>query len=191
METENKYPRVTPEQRDHMPREVATEHLCNPKSRLSGAFRRACQRARETVYTSAFPIRWGAENNDGVMLPWDGSLRFSFRKFVPEDKRFRVYDTPRTPKTAETRFNAKLRGFSWARLHQILWRCNTRSDRMFAASQKALTNTKLSEKARMQLAEHFQAQAGKFDFLHGLTTAEIARRVAIVTINKAKHEQTN
>lgn len=156
----DKYPKVEPAELDHMPREVATAHLTNPHVRMSGAFRRACERARHTVYTSEFPIR--------KMFP----------DFLSEEFYY-VRDTDQTPKTAEARFTGKLRGFTWAKLHQILARCDRRSDRMFTVAQKVSGNEKLSESVRIKLAEHFQAQADKFDWLHGLTNNEIQRRVAL------------
>jgi hypothetical protein len=42
--------------RDRMPPEVATEMILDPKVKLSGSARRACQRARWTVYPSKRPI---------------------------------------------------------------------------------------------------------------------------------------
>ena len=41
---------------DHMPPEVATDLLTNPKGKMTAGFRRACMGARETVRVSGAPI---------------------------------------------------------------------------------------------------------------------------------------
>lgn len=161
-----------------MPVEVAIAHLTNPRGKLSARFRKVCAAAREIVYTSSFPIRWAAPNSSGQTIPFDGSLRWSYRKFTDESKRFRIADTARAPKTAEVRFSGKLRALPFGKLYQIAGRCDTRSDKTFTASQKVLAG-KLPEPARTKLAEHLQAQSAKFDFLAGLTKTEISRRVQL------------
>lgn len=182
MNNNDKYPRITPEQRDHLPHEVATEHLCNPRGKLSAPFRRACRAARETVYTSQFPHRLATDGPN--LFPrqsfvFTHDMEGSIAASVVRKGCFRVYDTARAPKTAEQRFGAKLRALAWGKLHQIAARCDRRSDKMFAASQKAAGNEKLSPAVREKVAEHFQAQSTKFDFLMGLTNTEINRRVAL------------
>jgi hypothetical protein len=42
---------------DGMPKQVASALLTDPKAKLSNAFRKRCKRARETVYSSATPLR--------------------------------------------------------------------------------------------------------------------------------------
>ena len=187
---ETKYPRIEPQQRDHMPPEVAIEHLTNPRSRIGGGFRRACREARETVYTSQFPIRLAIQDEDSTHIMSRDGIVFNedFSGPIPPSvirkSCVRVYDTAQTPKTPETRFNAKLKTLPLAKLNQIVRRCNRRSDKMFAASQKVAANTKLSEDARAKLADHFQAQSAKFDWLHGLTKTEINRRLQLCEKNK-------
>jgi len=68
MKTDSK--NVINTERDRMPPEVATEMLCEPKAKLSGRERRACMRARETVYPSTRPIvRPVKRQEDGTLVP--------------------------------------------------------------------------------------------------------------------------
>lgn len=175
MNNEQKYPKTTPENRDHMPVEVAIAHLTNPLGKLSARFRKVCATARETVYTSQFPIRLAGDFPGTVFFERPGAEAL---RLYPRKECFRVYDTTKSPKTAEARFSGKLRTLSWGKLYQIALRCNKRSDKTFEASQRVLAG-RLPEPARTKLAEHLQAQSQKFDFLMGLTNTEINRRVAL------------
>lgn len=166
MENADKYPKVTPEIRDGMPREVAIEMLCNQKAKLTARFRKNCQAARETVWPSSHPIRQMfldvAEVHESALCP--------------RRERFRVYDTTQTPKSVEDRLNAKLRSASWAKLHQIARRADARGDEVFRAMQRLNKAEGLPEPVKAKYLAALELQEAKFDLIHSLTTQEIYRR---------------
>lgn len=64
---------ITPEQRDGIPREVATAMLTEPRARLTNRMRKNCASARDAVFASTSPIvgQWVSEEdseNDKWML---------------------------------------------------------------------------------------------------------------------------
>lgn len=187
--SEQTYPKITPVERDTMPREVATEFLANRFNRLSNCFRKRCQDAREVVYSSTHPIRLAMEifnqpELNNRRLPEFGFVRASDGKVLPacavRKNCIRVYDTTKSTYTDEVRFTRKLRTLPMAKLAQIRTRCDRRSDRMFKQHQKVLVGDGFQppEKVQAKLLAHLDVQQKKFDFLHGLTTEEVRRRVA-------------
>jgi len=190
---EQQYPQITPAARDGMPREVATEFLADLRVKLTNRFRKVCQDARETIYPSLRPIRLAldiAEGTPGHVL-WkrhgvifNGDLTNVISPCVVRRQCHRVFDTVCMPKTDEERFSGKLRTLSFGKLGQIRTRCDRRSDKMFKRYQKVLVAVALLGAAKIKLLAHLDAQQQKFDFLHGLTTAEIQRRNTSTTQNQ-------
>jgi len=174
---EQQYPQITPAARDGMPREVATEFLADPRVKLTNRFRKVCQDARETVYPSLRPIRLMSKPGQPILCRSQSVL---WRRSGCD----RVYDTTINPKTDEERFSGKLCTLSFGKLGQIRTRCDRRSDKMFKRYQKVLVAVALLGAAKIKLLAHLDAQQQKFDFLHGLTTAEIQRRNTSTTQNQ-------
>jgi hypothetical protein len=53
----SKYIPAVPLELDSIPREVATEMLCNPRAKLTARMRKNCFAARQTVFAPGVPVR--------------------------------------------------------------------------------------------------------------------------------------
>lgn len=79
---------IAPQQRDGIPREVATAMLTEPRARLTNRMRRNCMSARENVFVSVAPFhRMPAQDEDGKIIKGYGYAEIESRSQEEKTKR--------------------------------------------------------------------------------------------------------
>lgn len=81
---------ITPEQRDCIPREVATAMLIEPRAKLSNRMRKNCVAARQTIFVSSSPIQKAVSGETDFP---DGYAWTQSNTRSPEDKTKRRFAT--------------------------------------------------------------------------------------------------
>lgn len=145
---------IAPEQRDSIPREVATAMLTEPRARLTNRMRKNCVSAREKVFASTAPFRrMPAVNAQGEIVKGYGYVEVAQR-------------------TAE--YKTKLR-FSRATLRQLGHWIRRSIARRYPLQRKYLAvqgNSLRHEQARFVIAQAVQ----RLDLIRDMCEDEIAMR---------------
>lgn len=160
---------ATPAEIDHMPKEVATALLTEPKARLSNRERKTCKAARETVYLSTSPI-------------------------VREEAK--LFYTGQLPKDPEKRLGAKLTHATYIQL--LNWIRRTDNRRTVAQRVYTETNERIEKEANprrksalRQLANMLVLRVQVLDLVWEACTAEKEARDAKTASVTSDREKIN